>query len=187
VLPTTDQSLPRELTAASQALLTMPNYAALYTLDRDYDILQLEGRYVDFHPRIRHPYPGQRLVVRELCELDPLVVRGREVERLIDTLDERGKAQLHAISLRPRVMTRYFLEMYEEAVESLDERIKAETRQLRDRSLSREAKNEIRDWIDWARGELRRLEPYVTALQAYRDRLGEIEERLRTRVEMEGP
>jgi hypothetical protein len=145
------------------------------------------GRHVDFHPRVRHPYPHGRLVVERFCELDPEVVRTREVERLIDTLDARGRAQLHRISHVPRSMTNFFLNMYNSRVQELRANIEAWTAELHTPGTSAERRRELRELIRQAEAELDRIEPYLAPLESYQSRLNEIEGRLRQRVEAEGP
>jgi hypothetical protein len=181
-LPTTDQSLPSALAEACDAMFGMPNYLALYTLDRDADIKQFYGGYVDFHPRIRHPYQVFPVYV-PYCQLDTEIVRKREVERLIDTLDARGRARLHRISRLPRRMTDFFLNMYRWASDNLKQEIETKTALLQDPGLSQEEKDELQAWITWAKSELQRIEPYVTALEAYQAKLPEIENQLRELIE----
>jgi hypothetical protein len=187
VLPTTEQSLPMALATATEAMFGMPNYTALYTLDRDADIRQFLGWYKDFHPRVRQPYPGHQLVDLRHCELDAEAVRKKEVERLIDTLDGQGRAQLHQISHRPREMTKFFLEMYASKVAELEAKIEAWEAELKAQGTSAERRDELRELIDWAEAERDRIQPYLAPLEAYQARLDAIEAKLRTQVETEGP
>jgi len=186
VLPTTDQSLPLALANASHAMFGMPNYTALYTLDRDADIRRFRGGYIDFHPRIRHAYPHNRLVAIEHCHLDPEVVRKKEVERLVDTLDSQGRAQLQRISRLPRTMTNYFLSMYSAKVAELKASIKAWTEEMKAPHTSLQRKKQLAALIAGAQTELDRVEPFLEPLEAYQSRLDEIEDKLRAQVEAEG-
>lgn len=187
VLPTTEQSLPAALAAATQALFGMPNYTALYTLDRDGDIKRARGWYVDFHPRIRHPYPDGQLVDLKCCELDEEVVQNKEVERLVDTLDGQGRAQLHQISHRPRAMTDFFLEMYKSRIQDLESDLRGWDAELHTPRIPSERRRELRGLIDWGQAELDRIKAYTEPLEAYQARLDEIEAKLRRQVEAEGP
>ena len=113
------------LARASQNMFSIPHFVHLYVLDRDEDVLAIEGRYVDFHPRVRHPYPPNRLVDLRYCELDREVVRQNEVNRLIDTLNPDGSARLGQISLLPRTLTEFFLRMYNSEITRLQAQIEA--------------------------------------------------------------
>lgn len=186
-LPTTDQRLPRALTDASQSMFDIPSYPGLFVLDKDSDILKFRGSYVDFHPWIRHPYPHGRVVVPERCELDTEVVRTAEVERLIDTLDEQGRAQLHLISRLPRNLTNFFLSMYQSQVDSLKANIERWNAQVRHRDTSAEARRMLRAQIAQAEVELARIEPFLAPLEAFQSRLNEIEDALRAQVEAQIP
>jgi hypothetical protein len=165
----------------------MPNYPALYTLDQDADIQAILKTYVDFHPWIRHPYPHGRLVVPERCELDPQVVQKKEVERLVDTLDEQGRAQLHRISYLPRTMTNFFLNMYGSRVAQLKANIQAWTAELNDPHTKPQRRKELKLLIAAAQAELNQIEPFLAPLEAYQARLGQIEADLRAQVEAKGP
>jgi hypothetical protein len=186
-LPTTDQRLPRALSNSSQSMFGIPSYAGLFVLDKDSDIFQFRGGYVDFHPWIRHPYPHGRVVVPQRCELDPEVVRTAEVERLIDTLDEQGRAQLHLISRLPRTMTNFFLNMYQSQVDSLKANIERWNNQVRHRDTRPETRRILRAQIAQAEAELARIEPFLAPLEAFQARLSEIEDELRAQVEARIP
>ena len=190
-LPSTDQSLPRAVASAGRSLFGMPNYSALYVLDRDGDIARFRGGCVDFHPWVRHPYPSGRLVVVERCQLDPEVVRTEEVERLVDTLDEQGRAQLHQISRLPRRLTNFFLSMYQSQVDSLKANIERWNNQVKHRDTRPETRRMLRARIAQAEAELARIEPFLAPLEAFQARLNEIEDGLRAQVEaripQEGP
>lgn len=205
-LPTTDQHLPRALASAIMAMLFMPNRTALFVLYRDADIVKIRRRRVDFRPRIRHPYPPGRVVV-ERCQLDPDVVWATEVQRLVDTLDEQGQAELRRISRVPRTLTDYFLKMYQDEVNRLTadienwrrraaklrENLNLWRRELRDSRTPSERRTElnariasaeqqlvgIRRDVAEAERELNRIRPFLAPLEAYRDRLDEIEDDLR--------
>jgi phage terminase Nu1 subunit (DNA packaging protein) len=159
----------------------------LFVLDKDSDIFQFRGGYVDFHPWIRHPYPHGRVVVPQRCELDPEVVRTAEVERLIDTLDEQGRAQLHLISRLPRTMTNFFLSMYQSQVDSLKANIERWNNQVRHRDTRPETRRILRARIAQAEAELARIEPFLAPLEAFQARLNEIEDELRAQVEARIP
>jgi hypothetical protein len=178
-LPATDQRLPRALAAAGNSLFAMRNYPALFVLDQDADILHYRGSYVDFHPRLRHPYPAGRLVVTERCQLDPEVVWNQEVERLVDSMDDQGRVRLRQISRLPRTLTNYFLDMYDSRVRALKASIPRWSAELRDRDTSSERRRQLRVLIAEGERELARLEPFVKALEAYQTRLGQIEDHLR--------
>ncbi len=181
-LPNTEQSLPRALANAIRSMFAMPNRQALFVLERDTDILRYDGRFVDFHPRLRHPYPPDRFVVVERCQLDPAVVWAAEVERLVDTLDEEGQAQLRQISRLPRRLTGFFLSMYERQVAQLTRNLSGWRRELQDRRTSAERRRQLRLQITGAERELARIEPFLAPLKSYQARLGEIEDGLRAQV-----
>jgi hypothetical protein len=170
-------------------MFSMPRWLDLSPLDRDTDILRYRGHFIDFHPRIRHPYPRNRLVIEERCELDREVVREKEVNRLVDTLDERQRAELHRISKLPRRMTGTFLEMYEGALRWLEAQIEAweaEIEALRgqnDYPGRWERIQYLRSMIRWAESEIRRIEPYIEPLRTFQERIHDIEEELKEEFE----
>jgi len=183
VFPSTDQRLPSALAQASRRMFSIPHYAGLFVLDRDADILKYRGHYVDFHPRIRHPYPRNRLVDLRYCQLDRDTVYKEQVTRLIDTIDDRGRVRLGRISRLPRTLTTYFLEMYRYEINRLEAQIaawEAELAGLPARAWER--RRELRQLIAEANAELARLRPYIAPLEAYESRLPEIEDRLRGQV-----
>jgi len=180
VLPATDQRLPAALATASRRMFSIPHYTSLFVLDRDADILKYRGHYVDFHPRIRHPYPGNRLVDLRYCQLDRQVVHEEQVTRLIDTIDDRGRVRLGRISRLPRRLTNYFLDMYRSEIRSLEAQIAAWQAQLASLPPTAwEQRRQLRQLIAQADAELDRLRPYIAPLEAYEDRLPEIEDWLR--------
>jgi hypothetical protein len=187
ILPSTDQKYPTALARASQDMFSIPHYMHLYVLDRDEDVLKFRGHYVDFHPRVRHPYATSRLVDLRYCELDPEVVRTNEVNRLIDTLGADGKARLGRISRLPRTLTKFFLDMYGSEVKRLQGQIQAWQNELNSRPLPTPARRaELRRLIQEAQAEIARIQPFVEQLTDYEARLPEIERRLREEVERGG-
>jgi hypothetical protein len=182
VLPTTDQRLPTVLANARDSMFAIPDYPALSTLDGDDDIYRFRGHHIDFHPRIRHPYPGDRLVAVEYCELDAEVVRREEVERLIDALDEEGHAELRRISRLPRRMTDFFLDLYGSEVARLQGNIAAWQAAFRAPRTSPQRSRQLSAWIAQAQRELNRIEPFVAPLEAYQARLNAIEDDLRAQM-----
>ncbi len=129
---------------------------------------------MDFHPRIRHPYPDGQLVDLKCCELDEEVVQNKEVERLVDTLDGQGRAQLHQISHRPRAMTDFFLEMYQSRIQDLESNLRGWDAELHTPRIPSERRRELRGLIDWGQAELDRIKAYTEPLEAYQARLDEL-------------
>ena len=113
-LPEQDPSLAAAFSVALQDLFNSPNHAALQVLDRDEEIRQYAGGYIDFHPR-----------VHRRCELDPEVVRELEVERIIDETLPDGRIQKGEISCLPHRMTRTFLGVFRAEVNRLEAQIDA--------------------------------------------------------------
>jgi hypothetical protein len=179
-LPATDQRLPFALAQASRRMFSIPRYISLFVLDRDADILQYRGHYIDFHPRIRHPYPRNRLVDLRYCQLDRKTVHEKQVTRLIDTIDDQGRVRLGRISQLPRRLTNCFLEMYRSEIRRLEAEIAAWQAELESLSLRmRERRMQLRELIAQAEAELARLRPHIAPLEAYESRLPEIEDGLR--------
>ncbi len=181
--PVTDQRLPQHLANTRDSMLSMPNYGALLTLERDSDVYRYHGRYVDFHPRIPHPYSARATVIEARCELDGEIVRTGPVARLVDALDEEGRAELRRISRLPRRMTDFFWRLYDTRVRRLERRIEAWSEELSDRYTRLPRRRELREMIAEAQSELNRIQPYLEPLEAYRARLDEIEDQLRAEVE----
>jgi hypothetical protein len=187
VLPATDQQYPSALARASQRMFSIPHFIHLYVLDRDEEIREYEGRYVDFHPRVRHPYPGHRLVDVRYCELDREVVRQGEVNRLIDTLNPDGTATLGRISYVPRTLTEFFLRMYNREIARLENQIQIWQNELEAYPGPTPARRaELRRLIRQAQAELARLERLARPLEQYHRRLPDIERQLREQVELGG-
>jgi hypothetical protein len=184
VLPATDQRLPAAMAQAAEDMFSIPHYRWLYVLDRDEDVLEYRGRYVDFHPWIRHPYPHGRLVDLNYCRLDRQQVYDDQVIPLVDSWDNRGQIRLGAISRLPRRLTEFFLNMYGQALEDLRARIEAAQQELSTfPGPSPERRRELMDIIRLAEAEIARIEPYLPPLEAYRDRLAQIEDGLREQAE----
>ena len=83
-------------------------------LERDADILRYTGRYVDFHLR-----------VRVMCELDRETVHEQAVEPLVDIRLPNRDIRLGEISRLPGTMTRFFLGMYQAALQRLQDELNA--------------------------------------------------------------
>jgi hypothetical protein len=172
-LPRTDPSLPRAFTSAVNALMSIPHFAALAVLDRDEDIRKFTGRYHDFHPR-----------VREMCVLDPAAVQESQVNRLIDTRNQRGEIVLGEISHLPRTMTTFFLDMYRRAVQMMQQRIQALQDELRGPpSPSPQRQAEIMREIAELQAEIQRIQPKIKQLEDYLERIPQIEADLRSQAD----
>lgn len=168
-LPRTDPQFRQAFRQAFDELRSIPHYAALAVLDHDEDMRLITGRYPDFHPRI-----GQ------MCELDRELVRRRQVERLIDIRDARGEIRLGAISLLPRNMTSFFLNTYRRYLQDLRDRIEALQQELAGPPPpSPQRRAEIQQEIAALQAEIDRIQPKVTQLEAYWDRIPAIEDALR--------
>ena len=139
------------------ALFQMPEFPALWVLDRDTEIRHYYGGYVDFHPRIRRR-----------CELDPEVVRKQEVDRLIDHLQGAGRAELGEISYLPRTMTNFFLNMYRTRVQELQNQID-----------QWQQAGGAQGSVDGAQAEVDSLLEKIRQLEAFERRLPGIEQRMR--------
>ena len=162
-LPRTPPALPRAFANAVRSTLAIPHYGSLRVLERDADILRYTGRYVDFHPRIGGG-----------CELELEAVYANHVQRLIDTRGFRGSIRLGEISRLPRRMTDFFLNMYQRRWDQLEAELNGSPPPTPSR----------RGEIEAEMGELR---PKIDQLEAYRDRLGQIEADLARRADAEIP
>lgn len=156
-LPKTDPSLPDAYSAAIQGLTRIPHFEDLRVLDRDEDLRRYTGRYIDFHPRV-----GVR------CELDRAVVRERQVVPIVDIRTPRG-IRLGQISGLPRRMTNTFLSTYRRALRALEAELE------RDPPPTPRRRAEIL-------AEIRELERKIEQLEAYLERMPQIEDDLRTRA-----
>lgn len=168
-LPTTDPSLPEAFATAVENVLGIPHYDGLSVLERDEDIRRYTGGYVDFHPR-----------VGRMCELDPEVVREEQVVRLVDTRDDDGDIQLGQISRLPRRMTSYFLNMYRAAKRRMEAQIEA----LQDALAAvpppdPQTAAQIRAQIAALQADIAAINPKIEQLEAYEERLPQIEDGLR--------
>ncbi len=201
-LPATDQSLPMAVSNAAEDMFAMPNWSDLQPLDADADILQYYGHYLDFHPRIRHPYASGRIVDPRYCETDREIVYDDQVTRLVDTLDAKGKAQLHEISYLPRRMTSTFLGMYEAEldqhlanIDAWEEQIEAlknpppppRTIPPTPVRIDWETIDQLQSSVEAAQVEVDRLTPLVESLKTYQSKLPEIEDELRAKFEAAQP
>lgn len=167
-LPKTDPSLPEAFATAVENVLGIPHYDALAILDRDEDIRKYTGGYVDFHPRVR----------TNMCELDLEVVREEQVVPLVDTRD--GEIRLGEISLLPRTMTAFFMNMYRAAKERMEQRI--ETLQAELESVpppTPERQAQITAEIAALQAEIDIITPKTEQLEEYEARLPQIEDELR--------
>lgn len=162
-LPRTSAALPRAFTSAVQATISIPHYSGLRVLDRDQDILRYTGSYVDFHPRVGRG-----------CELELESVHANHVQALLDSRGARGRIQLGQISQLPRRMTRFFLGMYQRRWDHLE----AELDGMPPPSPARRAE---------IQAEMSELRPKIDQLEAYQDRLGQIEADLARRADAEIP
>lgn len=172
-LPRTDPRLPREFVNAVNAVLSIPHFAALAVLDNDADIRKFYGQPHDFHPR-----------VHDVCELDPDVVQRTQVNRLVDTRNDRGEIVLGEISGLPRTMTNFFLNMYRAAVDMMEQRIQQLQDELRGPpppTPQRQA--EIMREIADLQAEIQRIQPLIRQLEAYLNRMPQIEADLRARAD----
>jgi hypothetical protein len=206
-LPKTEQSLPRAFVDAVEKVTSMSNFRALDVLDNDDEIKKYVGHRVDFHPR-----------AQRMCTLQRKEVYREQVQRLVDKRNERGQIQLGEISLLPRTMTNYFLNMYRSRVRTLKNQIQQMQQQqqeipnqladLASQAAELEAQiaagggqtsglqsqlaviraqqnalqsrlDQIPGLISSAQSEIATLQPKISQLEAYQERLGEIEDRLR--------
>jgi len=147
-MPKTDPSLPQAFIDAIVDLLDMENWFGLAALDRSPEIQYYRGGSADFHPRVR----------RNRCTLDRDDVHEQEIERLCDHYDDRNRVILGEISLIPRNMSSYFLNMYQRV-----------ERELEESGASEEQLESVREAI--------------SQLESFRGRLGEIESGLKDRFE----
>lgn len=169
-LPRTDPRLPRAYSNAINSVLSIPHYADLAVLERDFDIRKYTGRYVDFHPRV-----GRR------CELDPEVVFDRQVEPLVDIREADGDIRLGEISRLPRRMTNYFLGMYRAAVRRMEQRIQDLQDELNGTPPpSAQRRAQILAEIAALEAEIATILPKIEQLERYQARLPQIEDNLRT-------
>jgi hypothetical protein len=106
-LPQTDPSLPQAYIDTVISIVTAASFADVRILDHDAEVRQYRGGYADFHPRIR----------TNRCTIDVEEVYEEEVERLIDTMDEEGRRIPGLISLIPARMARYYISMYQTALQ----------------------------------------------------------------------
>jgi len=169
-LPNTEPSLPEAFAAAVENVLGIPHYEGLSVLDRDEDIRRYTGGYVDFHPRVRS----------RMCELDPEFVREERVEPLIDIRGDDGDIRLGQISQLPRHMTNYFLNMYRAAKQRMEGQI--ETLQVALAATpppDSQTAAQIHGQISALRAEIAAIIPKIEQLEAYQERLPEIEDQLR--------
>ncbi|MCY2993265.1 MAG: hypothetical protein NTY19_36100 [Planctomycetota bacterium] len=192
-LPKTDRNLPAALANAGRSLLSIPHRLGLSVLDHDDDVRKYRGYYADFYPWIQHPYPGHTLVDLPYCQLDAKIVYEKQVTPLIDTLAPQGQVQLGQISKLPRTLTNFFLNMYEQEINRLNDVIRAcdlELAQLaaleRPTPETRQRQAELLAMKQRAVEDIARIEPNLEPLRAYRDRLPEIEQGLRAQAEQEG-
>lgn len=168
-LPRTDPSLPEAFATAVGNVLSIPHYAGLAVLDRDEDIRKYRGGYVDFHPR-----------VGRMCELDPTVVREEEVVPLVDIRGGDDGIRLGQISRLPRRMTNFFLNMYRAAKQRMEQQIAALQAELgATPPPPPERQQQIRAQIAALQAEIAIITPKIEQLEAYLERLPQIEDQLR--------
>lgn len=128
-LPQTAPNLPQAFVQAVVDLLNIPHYANVRVLDHDPEVEEYFGRYVDFHPAIQLMSSLDRQVVYDVC-----------VKRIVDFSEDRDgdgdeEIYLMRISRLPRTMTSFYLSMYRQAVEELQQQIddwNQETQDLND-------------------------------------------------------
>lgn len=162
-LPRTSPALSRAFANAVRETLSIPHYSSLRVLDRDEDILRYTGRYVDFHPRTGNA-----------CELDLETVYANHVQPLVDTRGAGRRIRFGQISRLPRQMTNFFLSMYQRRWNQLE----AELNRTPPPTPRRRAE---------IQAEMAELRPKIDQLEAYQDRLGQLEADLARRADAEIP
>lgn len=158
VLQEQKPAFAQEFLRALMGLFNMRNFGALWVLDHDPEIRHYQGGYADFHPQ-----------VRPRCELNPLVVRKEEIERLIDHRRPDGKVELGEISLIPRNMTNYFLSMYRNEIQELQDQID---------QLRASGGPGAQSQINAAQAEIDSIRPKIDQLEDYQQRLPGLEQQM---------
>jgi hypothetical protein len=160
-LPKTEPGLPRAFEQAVSSMVALGTHAALAVLERDEDIRRYRGGYVDFHPR-----------VQRMCELDVETVEEQAVKRpgsnIVDIRTDDGEIHLGRITKLPSRMTDFFLSMYRQAVERLEAQIEA----------MQQSPGDFASQIAAAEQEIAQLKEKIKPLEAYQQRMPELEQRL---------
>lgn len=105
-LPKAEAGLSQAFADAAQRILSASFSSDLDPLDKDQDIYECLGRYVDFHPRLQ-----------SFCQLDAEWVGANRVGDVVDRI--QGRRPPSGVRSVAETMARFFADMYQQKLDQL--------------------------------------------------------------------